>query len=110
MDIPKKGWFIRKAADKPAHLSKVYFNGERVGFVQQVKIGVDAEYPLITLELKLTGMPLQVDVVQDLEAQQAAAVPVEIPDASGREPLTGQEASDMLDAAFKAEQRQKAAS
>jgi len=110
MDIPKKGWFVRKAADKPAHLSEVYLNGERVERVQSVKVGIEADYPLITLELKLTGMPLQVELVQDIEAQKTAAIPVEIPDNSGREPLTGPEASDILDAAFKAEQRQKAAS
>lgn len=108
MEIPKKGWFIRKAADKPAHLSEVFFNGERMERIVKCKVGVDAESPLIKLELEFIGVDIAVEIVQNLEAQKG--VPVEMKDLSGREPLTGSEASDMLDAAFQAEQLQKVAS
>ena len=107
MEIPKKGWFIRKSADKAANLAEVFLNGERVERISKVKIGIDADFPLFKLELELVGVPLAVEVVQDLEVQ---LTPVEMTDDSGREPLTGPEASNMLDAALKAEQQQKAAS
>jgi hypothetical protein len=103
MEIPEKGWFIRKPADKPAHLSEVYYNGERVHRVTGLKVGIDANLPFVTLELELAGSDLAVELVQNLEA--LAADPVEMPDEADREPMSGQEASDMLAAAFAAEQR-----
>ena len=55
MEIPKKGWFVRKRQGEHAHMSEVYLNGERVERVRNLKIGLDAGFPLITLELEIVG-------------------------------------------------------
>jgi hypothetical protein len=101
MDIPKKGWFIRKPVDKHAHMSEIYLNGERLRCVQQVRIGLDADFPLVTLELKLAGIPLQVEILQP-EIRPDALPPMEIKEEEPCERMSGQEAGDLLAAALDA--------
>jgi hypothetical protein len=103
MDIPKKGWFVRKQADKPAHLSEVYFNGERVGRIRKLKLGMDAEFPLVTLELELVGPDLAVEIIQDLEAQRPAPIELKTGE-GGTDIMTWKEAQKLVNDAFEAEE------
>lgn len=104
MSIPQEGWYIRKRAGQGAHLSEVYFNGKKVGRIRRLKIGIDADFPLTTLELEVIGAPVVVDIVQE---DATDLVPEVIADTTGREKMTGSEASDMLRAAMEAEKSQE---
>lgn len=104
MSVPQKGWYIRKRAEQSAHLSEVYFNGKKVGRIRRLKIGLDADFPLTTLELEIIGAPVVVDIVQEDATELAPQI---LPDIPGRERMSGCEASEMLEAAMAAEKGQE---
>lgn len=101
MAIPSKGWYVRKRKGEAATNGEVYFNGEMVERIRRLKVGLDAETALTTLELEIIGAPIVVDIVQEDVTELEPQV---LPDPSDRKRLTGNEASKMLEAALQAEQ------